>query len=217
MLLTTRQVLLSLLLRTAPAGYARPADLNSLQIGLLTTMPADDGTGGVEAVGGNYARVVRAASDANFNLAGDQVTNAAEVSFPLLTGGIGGAIVGFGVWDNANVLRWAQPAGDTPQAFNFNGATDTFTRQGHGLQNNQLVRVFALDSLPLPGGLAANTTYYIVGATADTLQLAAAEGGAAINITSDGACYLRRWYGKVFGVDDRPVIPAGALKFRLAA
>lgn len=214
MLLATRQLLLSLLTRTVPAGYTRPVALDTLQVGLFTTLPADDGTGGVEATGSNYARVSRAATDANFALASDQVTNAAEISFNLLTGSLL-PIVGFGIWDNAGTLRWAQPAGDTPQSFTFNGATDTLSRTAHGLANNQLARVFALDSLPLPGGLAANTTYYVVGATADTLQLAATEGGAAINLTTDGACLVRRWYGKTYGVDDRPVIPAGALKFRL--
>lgn len=215
MLLSTRQLILSLLTRTVPAGYTRPANLESLQIGLLSTLPADDGTGAVELVGNNYARVVRAATDANFSLVGDEVSNVADVSFNVLTGSTPDAI-GFAVWDNGNVIRWAQPFGGAPQSFTFNGATDTLSRVAHGMANNQKARVFALDGLPLPGGLAANTTYYIVGATADTLQLAATEGGAAINITTDGACLIRRWYGKAYAVDERPLIPAGLMKLRCA-
>lgn len=215
MLLTTRQLILSLLLRTVPAGYTRPANLDTLQVGLFTTLPADDGTGGVEATGSGYARVTRAALDANFSQTSDQVTNVAEIQFPLLTGPLA-AIVGFGVWDNGGVLRWAQPAGDIPQAFTFAASTDVFTRTAHGLSDAQMVRAFALDSLPLPGGITANTTYYVVNSASGTLKLSATSGGAAIDLTTDGACLLRRWYGKAYEVDDRPVVPAAALKFRLS-
>ena len=116
MILALRQTILSLLLRTVPVGFTRPANYDTLHLGLFTTMPADDGTGGVEATGSSYARVAKAASDANFNQASDQVTNVAEIQFPLLTGSLP-EIVGWGVWDNGGVLRWAQPAGDLPVAF----------------------------------------------------------------------------------------------------
>lgn len=214
MLLSTRQAILSLLARTAPAGFTRPVALDTLKVGLFTTLPADDGTGGVEAAGSNYARVAIAALDANFALTGDIVSNVAEIQFGLLTGSIGD-IVGFGIWDNADVLRHAQPAGDLPQAFNFNGSTDTFARTGHGLSDKQLVRAFALDSLALPVNVAAGTTYYVRDGASGTLKVAATESGAAVDLGSDGACLLRRWYGKAYGVDDRPVIPAGALKIKL--
>jgi hypothetical protein len=216
MLLTTRQAILSLLLRTAPAGYTRPADLNTLKVSLYTTMPADDGTGGVEATGSSYAAQSISALDANFAISGDEVTNVAEIQFPLLTGSLL-EVVGFVVKDNANVLRWAQPAGAIPQAFTFNGSTDTFSRTSHGLPDGAMVRAFAVDSLALPGGISANTTYYVRDTASGTLNVSATVGGAAVDLTTDGACYLRRWYGKTYSVDDRPVIPAGALKFKLSA
>ena len=215
MLLTTRQTILALLARTAPAGFTRPADWNTLNVGLFTTLPADDGTGGVEAAGSNYARVAIAALDANFGIAGDLVTNVAEIQFGLLTGSIG-EIVGFGIWDNGGVLRHAQPAGDLPQAFTFDAGTDVFTRAAHGLLDKQMIRGFSLDGLALPGNIAANTTYFVRDGAAGSLKAAATEAGAAIDLTTTGAVLLRRWYGKSYGVDDRPVIPAGALKIKLA-
>lgn len=215
MLLALRQIILSLLLRTAPAGFTRPADYNTLNIGLFTTMPADDGTGGVEATGSSYARVAVAALDANFAIASDQVTNVAEIQFPLLTGSLL-EVVGWGVWDNGGTLRWAQPAGDLPVAF-VAAADDTLTRAAHTFADKQTVRVIALEGLPIPTGLAANTTYYVRDAGASTIKLAATESGAAIDITAAGACLLRRWYGKTYAIDDRPVVPASALKFKLAA
>lgn len=217
MLLTTRQTALSLFLRTVPAGYTRPVALDTLQIGLFSTLPADDGTGGVELAGNAYARTAVAVTDANFQIVGDLVTNLNPIQGAALFTGNMPEVVGWGVWDNAGNLRWAQPAGDLAQAFTFNGATDSFSRTGHGLVDRVPVRPFALDSLALPGGIAANTTYYVRDAAANTLKLAATEGGAAIDVTTDGAVNLRRWYGNTYKIDDRWVLPAGGLKFRLIA
>lgn len=215
MILATRQTLLSLLLRTVPAGYTRPVALDTLHVGLFSTLPADDGTGGVELAGNGYARTAVAVTDANWALAGDQVTNVNAIQGAALFTGNMAEVVGFGVWDNAGTLRWAQPAGDLAQAFTYNGATDTFSRTGHGRVDREPVRAFAIDSLALPGNTAANTTYYVRDAASGTLKLAATEGGVAIDLTTDGAVNLRRWYGKTYGIDDRWVIPAGGLKFRL--
>jgi len=216
MLLTTRQTILSLLLRTAPAGFTRPANLNTLQFGLFTTMPADDGTGGVEATGSNYARVNVAALDANFTQNGDVVTNAADIAFNVLTGNIG-EVVGWGVWDNGNVLRWAQPAGDLPMAFTFDATTDLLSRAAHGLLDKQRFRAFSLDGLPLPGNIAANTTYFVRDTLSGSIKAAATEAGAAIDLSTTGAVNLRRWYGNTYGESSRPYIPAGAFRFKLAA
>ncbi|WP_438482728.1 phage tail fiber protein [Oleiharenicola lentus] len=216
MLLSYRQTILGLALRTVPAGYTRPASADTLKVCLFTTLPADDGSGGVEAAGSGYASVIVAALDANFSLVGDLVANIAEIQFPVLTGALP-EIVGWGIRDSGNVIRWAQPCGDTPQAFVVQASVDTLTRAAHGLTDGMMARVFALDGLPIPAGLALNTTYYVVNSAAGTLKLSATIGGAAIDITADGAVFLRRWYGKAYAIDDRPIIPAGGLKFRLSA
>ena len=54
---------------------------------------------------------------------------------------------------------------------------------GTALPNGTPVRISAS---VVPGGLSANTTYYVVGAAADSIQLATSVGGTAINITSTG-------------------------------
>ena len=41
----------------------------------------------------------------------------------------------------------------------------------------------------LPGGLSANTTYYIVGASGNTCQLSTTSGGGAVTITQPGSGY----------------------------
>lgn len=53
------------------------------------------------------------------------------------------------------------------------------TWNSHPLQNGDPVRLQTTGALPT--GLAANTTYFVVSAAANTFQLAATRGGAAIN------------------------------------
>lgn len=61
---------------------------------------------------------------------------------------------------------------------------DTLTFTAHGWVDDQKV---VFQSGYTPAGLAANTTYFVVGATANTFQVAATLGGAALDITADMA------------------------------
>lgn len=62
-------------------------------------------------------------------------------------------------------------------------STDTFTKNGHGYATGDQVRV---SSVATVGGVTAGV-YWVVGATTNTFQLSATEGGAAIDLTgSDG-------------------------------
>ena len=69
-------------------------------------------------------------------------------------------------------------------AVTVDATTDTLTATNHQLQNNDTL---ILTATTIPGGLAANTTYYVRDATANTFKLAATSGGAAIDITSNGS------------------------------
>jgi len=216
MLLPLRQDILNTVLRTVPTGWARPTALDSLEIALLNTMPADDGTGFSEPSGNNYARVTRNPSDANYNISTDIVSNSADITFNVLTGPIG-EIVGWATFDGGGTIRWAQDAGDLPVAASVAASNDTFTRASHGFANNQLMRVFALEGLALPGGVSEDTTYHVINVTTDTWQLSTSSGGSAIDITSDGCLNVRRWFGRSFTTDEQPVIPAGLLKFNVVS
>lgn len=70
-------------------------------------------------------------------------------------------------------------------------ATDTITATGHGHVNGDVVRV---RGGAIPGGLNLASSYFVIGATANTLQLSATAGGAAVDLTSPGAGD-RRIYG----------------------
>ncbi len=80
----------------------------------------------------------------------------------------------------------------TPSAFSatktitaVTTATDTVTSNAHGYANATPIQIAATTTIP--AGLLALTTYYVVGATANTFQFSLTVGGAAIDITSVGA------------------------------
>lgn len=209
------------MLRTVPAGWSRPAAYNALEFALFSTQPSDAGTGGVECTGASYAPVALTPADANVSLTNDLAANVADVRFPLLTGSI--TVNAWVLRTTAGTILWAQPAAGLPLFGLCDPTADTFTRTAHGVITGQAVRFAALDSVvPLPGGLAAATTYYAAAVDANTLkfydtQAHAFAGGATglVDITSAGACALRAWYGGTFNLNDRPVIPAGQFQFYL--
>lgn len=60
------------------------------------------------------------------------------------------------------------------------------TYDGHGLETGDAVTVRAADAGTLSAPLAVGTTYYAIRVSNAAFQLAATNGGAAINITSNG-------------------------------
>jgi hypothetical protein len=83
-------------------AYTSPT---TIYVALFTTLPADDGTGGVEVSGGSYGR-----QSVTFNApSGGQVTNNGAVTFPTATASWG-TVVGMGLYDAAvagNLLYYA--------------------------------------------------------------------------------------------------------------
>lgn len=65
-------------------------------------------------------------------------------------------------------------------------AADSLSLVGHGLANGDRVEFGGT----LPGGLAASTLYYVVGATADAFKVSSTRGGAAVDLTSAGSAYV---------------------------
>lgn len=68
--------------------------------------------------------------------------------------------------------------------FTADAGTDTLTSAAHGLSDADAVMVTTTTALP--AGLVADTMYWVVGATLNTFQLAATEGGVAIDLTTAG-------------------------------
>jgi hypothetical protein len=77
-------------------------------------------------------------------------------------------------------------------ACSVDAGTDTITVASHGFANGDLVDFSATT---LPGGISEDTKYYVINKATDTFQISATEGGAAIDITSNGSevQYRRRY------------------------
>lgn len=92
-----------------------------------------------------------------------------------------------GITYTAKLTENASSAQFATQAFTFVDAdvsvgADTITLTAHGMANDTAVTLTS--SGTLPGGFSSGTTYYVVSTAANTFQLSATVGGAAVNITS---------------------------------
>lgn len=156
-----------------------PADFMSLHSALPDETGSNEISGGAPA----YARLATAwGAAANGQKVGTNtpafdVPAGATVKyigfFTLVTGGIW---VGYSV------------AGGNPFAYRVDVPNDAINADGHGLQNANLC-VFFGGTPPAP--LVAGTEYFVISATADTFQVSATSGGAAIVLTDDGSVETR--------------------------
>lgn len=89
-------------------SYSPPG---TLYVGLFTTEPTDDGSGGVEASGGSYARIATTAADWGAASGGSKA-NSSALTFPTPSSSWG-TVVAFGLWDaltSGNLLAVGQLA-----------------------------------------------------------------------------------------------------------
>ena len=64
--------------------------------------------------------------------------------------------------------------------------TDVITATGHDFINGTPVQ-FTNSGGALPSGIAADTTYFVIGAAANTFQISETIGGSAVDVTSAGS------------------------------
>lgn len=79
--------------------------------------------------------------------------------------------------------------------FTVNATTNLLNSTGHGLNNADDVTLKSSGSLPT--GLSAQQKYYVINATANTLQLSEMPGGSAVDITDTGSGTHTLLTGKV--------------------
>ena len=105
--------------------------------------------------------------------------------------------------------------GGDPQYFIVTAADlagDTLQHGGHQFANDDQVRLeFAPGGGGLPTGLSEDTTYFVVSATADTIDLALTMGGASIDITAIGEALVWPLLPVTVNQNDTPEIAIGAL------
>ena len=90
-------------------------------LGLFTVLPGQDGTGGTEVSGTDYARVSTGAGDwaAAGATAARALLNSAAITFPVVGAGGWGTVVGVGIWD-------ASTAGDLRMIGSLTGGSVAF-------------------------------------------------------------------------------------------
>jgi hypothetical protein len=156
-------------------------------------------TGANELAGGGYARLPvtwAAASAGAKSLSGTPYTFTVPAGVTVLYVGLWSAIT-------AGTFRGFVPAGSAARrAFSVDAAdvtANTLTSATHGLVNGNQVAVWPTIGAGLPAPLAEGIVYFVVGATADTLQLALTSGGAAIDLTAIGDGDIQLLTSEVFG------------------
>ena len=188
-------------------GVALAADA-TLYAALFTTVPADDGSGGVEANYTSYARVSKTNNTTNFPSANPKANNT-TVDFPQATGAQSGSIkaIGWFTASSGGTLRAIARLMDTVvrMAVGLNTG-DLIWAPGHAFTNDMKVVVFAPSGVTLPAGLSADTEYFVIGVSGNSFQLSLTQGGAAVAITADGAMVIGRSRHTVVNIGDTPQI-----------
>lgn len=187
-------------------SWTKPA---ALHVHLLKTLPSDDaGTGAAAITMTGYSPIQRDPLDANWTTT---VDNAADLDYGTLTG-TGERVIGWAIGDSAtlgtmNWLVWGAMAKNWVRG-SIDAGTDTIYIYGHGFSNGD--RVFLRD-IQTTTGPDQQTEYYVVGATADSIQISLTSGGAAVSLTNDGSCEVGESFARDISDGDPVKIAAGAL------
>lgn len=100
---------------------------------------------------------------------------------------------------SGGTFKGCSPAGTTLRGVaTIQASDDTFRSDAHGLPNDRRVVFFPVAGEALPTGITEGTDYFVINQTADTFQVSATQGGAAVNLTTDGEV---RWQDMVPATD----------------
>lgn len=132
------------------------------------------------------AGLIGSKTSANFAAAASRAKNLAADCDIAIAGG--NTVKWIGAWDSTGAtFRGMQPNGGNGfKSFQVDLTNNRIYCEGHGWANDQKI---IFDGTP-PTGLTEGTTYFVVGVTAgdpDYFQVAATQGGAAIDITGQQA------------------------------
>lgn len=186
-------------------------------LALYSTVPNSNGTGGVEETG---AKLARKNAAGRFGVpAGRAVSNNAEIDFGAATGDLN-RVYAIGILSASSAGTLYAICRLHGQRYDFltdyEGDINRLEVAGHPYQNGDRVMVVAVAGLELPSGLSEGTTYYVVNSGAGVLELAAASGGAPINIGSDGAGFVVKDNSKLIENGDPVKISVGEFVIELA-
>lgn len=176
------------------------------------------GTGANELTGGSPAYARKAITWGSAS--GGSVANTAQLVFDI-PAGASVAYVGFWSAVTSGTFRGdfaaSSPADEDGAVATAAASTDVLTAPGHTFDDGDQVVVVDTGNSALPGGLAENTTYWVRDVSGGTFKLAASSGGAAIDISSDGACFVFSQTVEAFGGQGTYTVAIGDLVVDLLA
>lgn len=172
-----------------------------------------------------YARVQMTATtdwtlaDTAVTPQGRRITNANVESFPQNTG-TAQDVIAWGIYtaSTGGTLRAIIALDDDPPILGTAAASgETITAYGHGLAADQRVYVLGVPGATLPAGLSEGTAYFVraTGLTADAFTLATTSGGAAVDITANGAALFIPYKAVTIATNATPQFAVGALELAL--
>lgn len=153
-------------------------DYFGTQAGFQSLHSGYPGDTGANEIAGGAPAYARKAKTWNTAAAGSKDdSNAPTFDVPATTVGY------IGLWTalTAGTFLGYAPAGGTPLRYTADAATDFITSTAHGLIANDKI-VFMNGAAP--AGLTEGTVYFVKSPTANTFQVSATAGGAAIDITN---------------------------------
>jgi len=197
-----------------------PSDPANCYAALLETV-TDKQAGTVgETTYTGYARVALtgkwAAPAAGLN--GRSLTTNAAVTFGQKTDAGTDTMIALGIYDaltGGNLMAVIMLDGGDPVPFTGENTGDLITAPGHGLADDDRVRLADIAGATLPTGLATDTTYWVISTSGITFQLSATQGGTAITLTGDGAGMILPLSPKDVTQDDTPEFASGSIEVGL--
>lgn len=170
--------------------------------------------GTTETSGGSYARqsISWAAASGGTRATNAGLTIPIAASKTIVAASIHSAV------SAGNLEGWMQIGSTLHGAATVAASTDTFTTgYAHGVTTDNRVFFTAVEGAALPTGISATTIYFVLasGLTATAFKVSTSSGGAALDVTADGACSWFMTVPNVFGSAGNLTIASGQLSVDL--
>lgn len=195
-------------------GLPAAATAGNFYFGLHSAWPGLAGSQSTSELSySGYARQAAARSSGGFTESSGVVTLTAALTFPTAGAGASGTALfwsmGSASSGTGNLFR-SGGLGGIPVPCTMVASSDVVTSadlvaQSTGLTNGDSV-CFWSNGGTVPSGLTEGTRYYVISVSGNTFSVSTSVGGAAVNITADGSCYVQRLTPVTIAENVQPVL-----------
>ena len=203
------------------ADNAATSPLTQLQVALHTADPGEAGSQTTsEATYTGYARVAVNRNSGGFTVSGNNVVNAATITFGACTAG-SNSITHWSVGtasSGAGKILYKGPVGPIASLAEFTSdtgqiATGTMTvLPALSLAVDDRISFYATPAATLPTGLTEGTVYFVKTVSGNTITIATTSGGAAVTFSAVGSGLIFKHSVLAVSSGITPSFAAGQLK-----